>query len=70
MAARQEVHASNFTKRLDRIEVSLDGNGKPGIKTRLDRLEQTEKGRCRLAWIAITAAGGAVIAWVSNHWAH
>jgi len=29
--------------KVDRIEESLNGNGEPGFKTRVDRLEQSKK---------------------------
>jgi hypothetical protein len=35
---------------------------------RLDRVEQKEKGRAKLTWIAIGSGFGALIAWIARHW--
>jgi len=43
--------------KLDKIDVSLRGNGKPGITTRIDRLEQDRVGRSRLVWLLIGIVG-------------
>ena len=39
----------------------LSGNGSPGIVTRLDRLEQSDKRRQALTFAALVAALGAVV---------
>ena len=44
-------------KKLDKIDISLRGNGKPGIMTRLDRLEQTKILLGKLFWIVLGVAG-------------
>ena len=41
--------------KLDRLDEAIRGNGKLGVLTRLDRLEQIEVGRRRLTWIVIGA---------------
>jgi hypothetical protein len=41
--------------KLDRLDVAIRGNGKPGIQLRLDRLESAEKTRSRLLWLAVGA---------------
>ena len=46
-----------FSK-LDRLDEAVRGNGKPGIQTRLDRLEQVAATRSRLLW----AIAGSVVA--------
>lgn len=49
------------------IDVSLRGNGdSPGLGTRLDRIEQREAGRTKLVWVAVTAATGALAAWIKD----
>jgi len=53
IGATQETHG----KLLERIVNGIDGDGEPGIKTRLDRLEQVEKNR---KW-AIRTLAAAVI---------
>ena len=42
-------------KKLDRLDVAIRGNGKPGIMLRLDRLEISEATRRRLLWIIAAA---------------
>ncbi len=82
---RQETHAAGFTKRLDNIDVILQGEGgEAGLKgdvaqlkhlvgtdlpVRVDRLEQKEAGRAKLAWIAIAGGLTSALAWLSTHWA-
>ena len=46
-----ELHA-----KLDRMDVALRGNGKPGIQLRLDRIEQDSKRQARLVWLVVGAA--------------
>lgn len=50
--------------KLDRMDESIRGNGKPGIQLRLDRLEAAEAIRSKLLWIiagsTVTLALGAV----------
>jgi hypothetical protein len=59
------------TAQLAAIDRTLRGNGtQPGINLRLDRVEQREKGRARVTWIAVAAAfsalGGLVKGWVTK----
>jgi hypothetical protein len=42
------------------IRYAIDGNGTPGLKIRIDRIEQREARRERAVWVAVTAAVGAV----------
>ena len=42
--------------KLDRMDESIRGNGKPGINTRLDRLEQDAKRQARLIWLVVGSA--------------
>lgn len=55
-----EIH-----EKLDRLDEAIRGNGKPGINTRLDRLEASERTRSRLLWII---AGAVVSLAVSALW--
>ena len=48
--------------KLDRIDAALRGNGKPGINTRLDRLEQDAKRISRVVWIVCGAVVTSVAA--------
>ena len=51
--------------KLDRMDESIRGNGKPGLNTRLDRLEQDAKRQARLIWLEV---GSAVTLAVSAAW--
>jgi len=42
-------------EKLDRIDVAIRGNGKPGILIRLDRLEQSAKSQAKLIWLLVGA---------------
>ena len=67
---REAIFQDRVHARLDRIDVTLRGNGSStGFHTRLDRLERSEVGRTRLIWVAVTAGTSAIIAWSSTHWA-
>jgi hypothetical protein len=47
--------------KLDRLDEAIRGNGEPGLKTRIDRLERSEATRSRLLWlIAGSAVTGAI----------
>lgn len=46
---------SRINGKLDRIDESLRGNGKPGVNTRMDRLERNTAIQSRLMWIVIAA---------------
>ena len=51
-------------KKLDTLDESIRGNGKPGINTRVDRLEQAARKRERLFWMIIGAViSAAVVMW-------
>ncbi len=54
--------------KLDRLDVSIRGNGKPGIERRLDRLERAEATRTRLMWLVVgsvvTLLVGTIARWV------
>lgn len=46
---------------LTRVEEAINGNGKPGIKTRLDRLEQWIEGRKWAEKLVLTGVIGALL---------
>ena len=52
-------------EKLDRMDVAIRGNGKPGIQVRLDRLESVDRSRSRVVWII---AGAAATLAVSAVW--
>ena len=45
-----EIHA-----KLDRLDESIRGNGKPGIQRRMDRIEAAEAVRRRVVWLVVGA---------------
>ncbi len=61
----EAIHA-----KLDRLDVAIRGNGKPGILIRLDRLEQDARRQGRLLWLIIgavvTASASAAVAWITG----
>ena len=66
-----EKRHESVSNKLRGIDKAIRGNGgDPGINVRLDRIEQREVGRARLAWIAVSAATAAVAAsfktWLSK----
>lgn len=47
--------------KLDRLDEAIRGNGEPGLKVRIDRLERAEAIRSRLLWlIAASTVTGTV----------
>lgn len=50
----KDQFASIHTK-LDKLDEAIRGNGKPGIQTRLDRLESSQATRSKLLWVIATA---------------
>lgn len=46
---------------VERIEHALNGNGMPGIKTRLYVIEQWIRGAGRMVWVVIGAAVTSVV---------
>ena len=40
-------------KMLGRLDEAIRGNGKPGINTRLDRLEQSGRRQARVIWLVV-----------------
>ncbi|MCL2701965.1 MAG: hypothetical protein FWE88_09795 [Phycisphaerae bacterium] len=51
--------------KIDRLDDAVRGNGKPGIQTRLDRLELAAATRTRLLWLI---AGSVVALAVGALW--
>lgn len=49
-------HFAAIHKKLDLLDNSLRGNGKPGIQLRLDRLEQSKANFSRILWLLIGSA--------------
>ena len=58
-------HFESIHRKLDQLDESIRGNGRPGINTRLDRLEQDAKRQARLVWLVV---GAAVTLAVSSAW--
>lgn len=47
--------------KVNRILHWIDGNGQPGVKVRLDRLERAQRTTNRLVWYAVAATVSAVV---------
>lgn len=63
IAKVQTVYAekmNSMDEKMDKVLHALEGNGKPGLLTRVDRLEQTVKLRTRFSWMIVAAALGAI----------
>ena len=52
--------------KLDKLDEAIRGNGKPGIQTRLDRLERFQHFIWFICGAAITAGVGAAIHWIGK----
>lgn len=53
---RIEGQLTNALAEIKEHGATLNGNGSPGVKTRLDRLEQSYKKWARLVWVMLSAA--------------
>lgn len=60
--ARIEEHVRESTRKIDALIHLIDGNGAPGFRVRLDRLEQLET---RRRWYHHTAVGAAIVSVIS-----
>ena len=51
--------------KLDKLDEAIRGNGRPGIHSRLERLELAEAIRSKLLWIitAATVTGAVALVW-------
>jgi len=65
--SRTEVYRENQTKLLDAHSKEIWGNGKPGLDTKVDRLEQAERNRtetegrrAKVLWGTVTAVIGVI----------
>lgn len=58
-----------INSKLDRLDVAIRGNGKPGINTRLDRIEQSRVFKDRLLWLLLGAAVVKILNQVWDKWA-
>lgn len=65
-----DKHFEVIHEKLDRLDVAIRGNGKPGILIRLDRLEQDAKRQARLIWLLLgalfTGLASALAVWIST----
>ena len=63
-------HFEAIHNKLDRLDESIRGNGKPGILIRLDRLEQDAKRQAKLVWLvvgaAVTGLVSTLIMWIAR----
>jgi hypothetical protein len=64
---------SDVHDKLDRLDEAIRGNGKPGLRQRLERLEEVAASRSRLTWIVIGAfvsAGASAVLQLIQVWRH
>lgn len=63
-----EQHLKAIHEKIDRLDESIRGNGKPGILLRVDRLEQSARQQGKWMWMIIgalaTSISGALVAWM------
>ena len=56
--------------KLDHLDEAIRGNGEPGIKMRLDRLEQDAKRQSKLIWLivgaVVTSITSGLVAWITG----
>jgi hypothetical protein len=53
--AEMRVGTESMNKKLDKVVSAIDGNGKPGLTTRVDRLEQSSRLRGKVIWLVVAA---------------
>lgn len=61
-----EVKVTHLEKEVQALSESWFGNGKPGVKVRLDRLEQKEEGRKWMERAVLITMLGLVVTTVYN----
>ena len=54
-------HFNAIHEKLEEIDTAIRGNGKVGLVTRVDRLEQTERVRGRVMWTVVVACIGTLV---------
>ena len=47
---------------IEKLDESIRGNGKPGITTRLDRIDTAARGLSRLVWLVIGSSLSIIVA--------
>jgi hypothetical protein len=57
----------NLSIKVDRLDVSIRGNGKPGLNIRVDRLEQYAKWQSRIAMAIVPGVLLLVVAEIASH---
>ena len=65
-----EKHLEVIHEKLDRLDVAIRGNGRPGITVQLDPLEQDAKRQGRLIWLLLgalfTGLASALAVWIAG----
>lgn len=51
---------SSLGEKVDKVLYHLEGNGKPGLLIRVDRLERSKGLRSRFGWLVVASVVGAV----------
>jgi len=58
-----QLNLANQDKLLAKLDHAVNGNGKPGLVTRVDRIETITSGLTKAVWLLATAAVTAVVKW-------
>jgi hypothetical protein len=56
-----QLNLATQDKTLAKLESSIHGNGKPGLITRMDRVERIAGGLVKAVWLLTTAIGTAMV---------
>ena len=62
---RLDEQVKNMDEKLDKLLYMMEGNGKPGVLVRVDRLEQTAEGQ---KWLMQAFIGATVVLLVGFAW--
>ena len=59
--ATMATETKAMNKKLDTVVHSIEGNGKPGLNIRVDRLEQSGRLRSKAIWLLVAAVISACV---------
>lgn len=66
---RIEGKLASLCERLDDHHTTLFGNGSPGLKTQVDRLDQQRQFGAKAFWVAVAAMVTAAGKWIASWFA-
>jgi hypothetical protein len=62
-----QLNLATQDKTLSKLDTAVNGNGRPGMTTRLDRVERITGGLTRAVWLLTAAAVSAAVKMVVAH---